>query len=63
MVGKIAETDKRSGISDNKLRVPQPDKRNEETDPGGSLMLQAIRNAVDDLLTNTRNREHKKKNA
>src|SRR5277367_6949455 len=63
MIGKTPQADKRSGIRHNEFRIPQSDKCNEEPDPGCSRMLQTIRDAVDDLLANPRNREHKKKNA
>ena len=49
-VGGFAKSDEGGGISDNDVRVAQTNEGDEQADAGGGAVLQAIGNAVDDLL-------------
>src|ERR1035438_3578388 len=57
LVGEAAETDKGGGIGDDQLGIPQSDESDEHSYSSGGRMLQAIGNAVHNLLAN-RSEEH-----
>src|SRR5437868_2968565 len=63
VISKAAEADKGSGVSHHKFRIAQSDECNEESDARRGRMLQAIGHAVDDLLADSRESEHKKQDA
>ena len=49
-IGGFAEADKGGGIGDDDFCVAQTDERDEQADARGGAMLEAVRDAVDDLL-------------
>ena len=58
LVGEAAEADKRRGIGNHDLCIPQADERDEHADSSSGRMLQAIGHAVHDLLANPGNGEN-----
>ena len=59
-IGCFAESHEGGGIGDDDSRVAETDEGDEEADAGGSAVFEAIRNAIDDVLTHFGEREEQK---
>src|SRR5229473_395954 len=62
-IGNFAEAHEGGGIGDDDVGVAQADEGDEEADAGGGAVLEAIGNAVDDLLADVGEGEEKKEEA
>jgi len=62
-IGEASEAHEGSRIGDDQLRAAQPNKGDKHADAAGRRVLQAARNAVDDLLAHARHSEQHEEHA
>src|SRR5258708_10225604 len=62
-IGNLAKANKCSRVRDDYFCVAQADECDEESDAAGGSVLEAIQNAVDDLLAHFREREDQTENS
>ena len=60
VIGEAAQADECRRIRDHQLRVAQSDERDEHADAARGRMLQAVGNAVDDLLADAGDGQNQK---